>query len=155
MREKSIRKKLAESVVMAVQDEQDEGRKLSDQIEEVIRLGKYIEGKTRPMKIRLKSQASAEEILAGSWKLARKEILKNVWLKRDLNEREILKLNELWEKAKKTPPEQSRSGEDEILLESQRYEIKEMVHKKREEWGSKHTSGGGRTELKKKLHLLM
>ena len=37
---------------MAVQDEQDGGRRLSNQIEEVIRLGKYIEGKTCTIKIR-------------------------------------------------------------------------------------------------------
>ena len=34
---------------MVVYDEQDEGRRLSDQIDKVIRLGKYIEGKIRTM----------------------------------------------------------------------------------------------------------
>ena len=43
--------------------------------------------------------------------------------------------------------EQKRS-EDEILLESQRHAIKEMVHKEKEEWGSKHTNRGEKTELK-------
>ena len=52
------------------------------------------------MKIRLKLQASAEEILAGSWRLARKETFKKVWLRRDLNEEERVKLYELWEETK-------------------------------------------------------
>ena len=73
----------AESVVTAVQDEQDERRRLSDEIEEVIKLGKYIEGITCSIKIRFKLQASAEEILAGSWRLARKERFKKLWLTRD------------------------------------------------------------------------
>ena len=52
------------------------------------------------MKIRLKSQAFAEEILAGSWRLARKERFKKAWLRRDLNEEERVKLKELCEEAK-------------------------------------------------------
>ena len=61
LKEELHENKSAESVVMAVQDEQDEGWRLSDEIEEVIRLWKYIKGKTHPMEIRLKSQASAVE----------------------------------------------------------------------------------------------
>ena len=53
------------------------------------------------MKIKLKLQASAEEILAGSWRLAREKRFKKVWLKQDLNEDERIKLDELWEEAKK------------------------------------------------------
>ena len=38
--------------------------------------------------------------MAGSWRLARKERFKKVWLRRDLNEEERVKLNDLWEEAK-------------------------------------------------------
>ena len=62
--------------------------RVRDEIEEVIVFGKYIEGKTRSMKIRLKSLASAEKILAGSLRLTRKKRFKKVWVKRDLNEEE-------------------------------------------------------------------
>ena len=51
------------------------------------------------MRIRLKSQAFSDEILAGSWRLARKERFKKVQLRRDLNEEERVKLNKLWEEA--------------------------------------------------------
>ena len=34
------------------------------------------------------------------------------------------------------PRKKKNRSEDEILLESQRHEIKEMVHKEREDWGS-------------------
>ncbi|MPC76213.1 hypothetical protein E2C01_070620 [Portunus trituberculatus] len=71
-------KKQAEKVVMEVKDDGEEGKRLSEEIEEVFRLRKYEEGKTRPLKIRIRSQEGAEEILASSWRLGRKEAYKNV-----------------------------------------------------------------------------
>ena len=38
--------------------------------------------------IKFKSQKDVEEALAGAWRLAREAALKNVWLRRDLNEKE-------------------------------------------------------------------
>ncbi|MPC28259.1 hypothetical protein E2C01_021458 [Portunus trituberculatus] len=72
---------------MEKKDDEEESRRLSGEIEEVYRLGKY-EGKTCLLKIRIRSQAVAEEILAGSWRMGRKEVYKNVWLRRNLNEEE-------------------------------------------------------------------
>ncbi|MPC84939.1 hypothetical protein E2C01_079693 [Portunus trituberculatus] len=63
----------AEKVVMEVKDDEGEGKRLSKEIEEVYRLGKDEEGNTRLLKIRIRSQASAEEILADSWRLERRE----------------------------------------------------------------------------------
>ncbi len=45
--------------------------KLEDEIEEVYRIGKYNQGKSRPLKIKLKSQTTTEETLANAWKLAK------------------------------------------------------------------------------------
>ena len=99
--EREVReKKVAEGVLGAVQDGNTEARALGDDIEEVVRLGKYEEGKQRPMRIRMRSQVAAEQALAGSWRLAKREEYKKVWVRPDLNEEERAKLNELWNEAK-------------------------------------------------------
>ncbi len=49
----------------------------------------------------MRSQVVAEELTARVWKLASKEIYKKFWIRRDPNEEERVKLNELWNKAKK------------------------------------------------------
>ena len=87
-------------IVETVSEEQDGGNKLNEEIEEVFRLGKYEENKHRPLKIRMRSQVAAEELIARSWKLASKESFKKVWIRRDLNEDERMKVNELWTEAK-------------------------------------------------------
>ena len=95
-REKSV----AKGVLRSVQGEDDEAREICEEIEEVTRIGKFEEGKQRPMRIRLRSQVTAERVLAGSWRLASKEEYKKVWVRRDLNEDERAKLGELWNEAK-------------------------------------------------------
>lgn len=52
--------------------EEEDGR-IIDETEEVVRLGKYVEGVKRPLKIRFRSQTAAKEGLVKTWKLARKE----------------------------------------------------------------------------------
>ena len=99
IREKQERKTV-EKVVETVCEDQDGGNKLSEEIEEIFRLGKYEENKHRPLKIRMRSQVAAEELIAKSWKLASKEDYRRVWIRRDLNEDERVKVNELWNEAK-------------------------------------------------------
>ncbi|MPC32819.1 hypothetical protein E2C01_026150 [Portunus trituberculatus] len=70
---KEYEKNQAEKVVMEVKDDDEEPKRLSKEIEEVYRLGKHEEGKTRPLKIRIRLQTSAEQSLAGSWRLERKK----------------------------------------------------------------------------------
>ncbi len=62
--------------------------KLEDEIEEVYRIGKYNQGKSRSLKIKLKSQTAAEETLAKVWKLAKSNEFKQVWIRRGMNEKE-------------------------------------------------------------------
>lgn len=93
-------RKVAEEVVQTIDEEQEGGSKISEEIEEVFRLGKYEVNKSRPLKIRLRSQVAAEELVAKSWKLATKEGYKAVWIRRDLNEEERGKIKELWNEAK-------------------------------------------------------
>ncbi len=61
--------------------------KLKDEIEEVYMIGKYEQGESRPMKIKLKSKTAAEEALVNAWKLAKSEEHKQVWLRREMNEK--------------------------------------------------------------------
>ena len=68
---------------------------VQDEVEEIVRLGRYIEGRSRPMKVRLYSQAAAEEILRNSWKLKELEPYKKVFIRRNMTEEERDKLNEL------------------------------------------------------------
>ena len=90
-------KKIAVDIVKEVEDE---GKKLEEEIEEVVRIGKYNEGGQRPMKIRFKSQSTAEEILGRSWRLANKDAYKNIWIKKDMTEEERAKTKELIDEAK-------------------------------------------------------
>ena len=60
-----------------------------------------------------------------------------------MNEEERVKLNKLWEDAKEK--KQNRTKAERMRFY---WKVKEMVHKEREEWGSKNTSGGGKTKLK-------
>ncbi|KAK3878776.1 hypothetical protein Pcinc_016587 [Petrolisthes cinctipes] len=79
---------------------EEENMDYEREIEEVYRLGKYEEGRDRPMKIKLKSHAAAMNILGRTWKLAQTEKYKKVWIREDLNEEERARRNELIEDAK-------------------------------------------------------
>ena len=48
-----------------IADEED----MSSEVEEIMRLGTYEEGKTRPLKMKMKTQVAAEALLRDSWKL--------------------------------------------------------------------------------------
>ena len=87
-------------MLTAIKEDNSEARVLCEEIEEVVRLGKFVEGKQRLMRIRMRSQVAAEQVLSGSWRLANREEYKKVWVRRDLNEEERQKLNELWNEAK-------------------------------------------------------
>ena len=87
-----------------------EDSKLENEVEEFRRLGKYVQGKSRPLKIKFKSQVDAEEALAGASKLAKKEETKNIWIKKDLNREERAKVSELWTEA--TAKNEERTEEE-------------------------------------------
>ena len=84
--------KRAKEIIAKVAEEDTE---IIDQVEEVHRLGRYEPGKTRPMKVRFSVQSAAEHVLERTGKLARVEELKQVWIKRDMNEEERKKEREL------------------------------------------------------------
>ena len=66
----------------------EEETKFDEEIEEIQRMGRYEEGKIRPLKLRLKSQAVTEEILAKAFTLKRAEEYNEVCIKKSMNEEE-------------------------------------------------------------------
>lgn len=95
-------REVAKQVIKTVQDST---QNFDQEVEEVIRLGRFQEGRARPLKVRLRSQMSVEEIMARSGKLADNPEYKDVWVKRDMNseerERERTLRNEAKEKNEK------------------------------------------------------
>ena len=73
----------------------EEETKFEEEIEEIQRMGCYGEGKTSPLKLRLKSQAITEEILARAFTLKRAEEYNEVYIKKSMNDEERQKLRKL------------------------------------------------------------
>ena len=80
-------------------------------IEEVVRLGKYDEGRIRPLRVKFASQNSVEEIMLRTGKLARSRNYYNIWIKRDANEEEREKERELIMEAKERNEQRSEEEE--------------------------------------------
>ncbi|MPC83970.1 hypothetical protein E2C01_078694 [Portunus trituberculatus] len=78
---------MPKTIIKRVQDGTEE---FDQEVEEVIRLGRYSEGVKRPMKVKMRSQVAVEEIMARKGKLADDVDHKEIWIKRDmsLDERE-------------------------------------------------------------------
>ena len=66
---------------------------LEQEVEETYRIGKYREGNARPLKVRVRSQVTVEEIKARASMLAQSEGYKEIWIKRDMNLEERQKEN--------------------------------------------------------------
>lgn len=64
-------------------------------VEDHLRLGKYEEGKTRPVKITLKSQADAESLLRNAWKLKNSQETNTIYVRRNMSQEERAKMREL------------------------------------------------------------
>ena len=78
----------------------EERANLEEEIEEIHRLGQYKEDITRPVKVLLKSQSATEDILYRTSKLKETAGLENIYIKRNKNEEERKKHNELLAEAK-------------------------------------------------------
>ncbi|MPC57703.1 hypothetical protein E2C01_051690 [Portunus trituberculatus] len=102
-------------------------QELDQEVEEVISLGRYSEWGRKPVKVRMRSQVVAEEIMARKGKLADDTENKDIWIKRDMNleKRETEKV--LRNEAKEKKREKDGDREKNFLLDSSRYETKEVV----------------------------
>ena len=72
-----------------------------------MRLGPYIEGDIRPIKLRLKTQTSTEKILVRTYKLRDIAEYKDVFIKKNMNEEERQQFKELKEEAKQKNDERT------------------------------------------------
>ena len=88
-REEKEKEKIRQVIAEIVDDEEQ----ALSAVEEYHRLGKFEENKGRPLRIKFATQAQAEEIINGAWKLAGKDKFRKIWINRDLDmkERETLK----------------------------------------------------------------
>ena len=98
LREREEVKKVKE--ILASLNDEEENEKYEDEVEEVRRLGRFVQGGVRPIKIRFKSQIAAEELLYRAGRFSKSDQYKDVWLKRDLDEEERSKMKELSQCAK-------------------------------------------------------
>ena len=83
-----------------IQTVQESTQELEKDVEETYRIGKYTEGGKRPLKVRMRSQVTVEEILAKTGKLAQRMEYKDIWIKRDMNLEERDKERELRNEAR-------------------------------------------------------
>ncbi|MPC58110.1 hypothetical protein E2C01_052105 [Portunus trituberculatus] len=94
-----MERELDKTIIKQVQDSMQE---LDQEVEEVIRLGRYSEGSRKPVKVRMRSQVVVEEIMGRKGKLANDTEHKDIWIKRDMNleerKKEIVLINEAKEK---------------------------------------------------------
>ena len=88
--------KINEIIAEVVED----GESAMSSVEEQYRIGKYEENKNRPIKLKFATQALAEEVIRGAWRLSKKDEYKGVWINRDLDEVERVKQKELVNEAK-------------------------------------------------------
>lgn len=80
-------RKAAKELVEVVQEQEEE---LGEEVK-VYRMGKYNDSKTRALQC-----TGAEKILLKSWKLSKKENIKNVPLRKDTNEEERFQFVDLF-----------------------------------------------------------
>ncbi|MPC17837.1 hypothetical protein E2C01_010704 [Portunus trituberculatus] len=100
---------------------QDSTQELDQEVEELIKLEKFIEQGRRPMKVRMRSQVAVEEIMTRKGKLADDTEFKDIWIKRDMNLEEREKEKVLRNEAKDGDRERICTGG------VSRYESKEVL----------------------------
>ena len=71
-------------ILKQLNDEED--TKFEEEVKEVMRLGPYIEGGVRPIKLKLKTQTATEEILVRTYKLRDIEEYNDVFIRKSMNE---------------------------------------------------------------------
>ena len=114
--------KIVKEVFNMIQKEHSE---IAEEIVEIHRLGKY-EGEIRPLKVKFRSQTTAQDILSKAWKLANR--YKKIWLRKDMTEEERARFNVLIKEVKGKKRNENGRRETESLLESFRPKSEKVVH---------------------------
>ena len=99
---------MARRVIKLVQD----NTQSLDQEVEVHRIGKYNEGGTRPLRVRMRSQIAVEGIMARTGKLTENIKHKDIWIKKDMSLNEREKERALRSKRKEKEKEKDIDRED-------------------------------------------
>ena len=126
-KERTRRNKMHKQILKQLNDE-DEKTKFKEEVEEVMRLGPYIEGgvTVRPIKLRLKTQTATEEILARAYKLRNIAEYKDVFIMNSMNEEERQQFKELEEETKQR---NEKTTEEKTKFFWSKEQDKEMIHK--------------------------
>ena len=98
---------MIQEVLEKISEEEDN---LFGEVEEIMRLGAYEEDKNRPIKIKLKSQVTAEVILRNAWRLSNYDETKGIYIRRNMTEEERAKIKVLVMEVKER--NEARSEED-------------------------------------------
>ena len=88
---------------------------LRNEVVDHTRLGKYDDGKDRPIKIRFNTQAAAEHMLYNSWMLHGDAELSKVFIRRNMSEEEREKLREMLTEAKHRNDERSEEEREQFF----------------------------------------
>ena len=97
--------KMVKDLLKNLNDEDKQN--LEEEVEEIHRLGPYKQGRTRPIKVLLKSQQVTEEILYRTTKLREVDGCKDIYIKKNRNEDERKRHTELVEQARELNDERS------------------------------------------------
>ena len=89
------RRRMEEERIKNLLNKISEEEDVSGEIEDYMRLGKYEEGKSRPIKITLKSQVIAERLISMSWKLKDTQETRMIYVRRNMTQEERDKMREL------------------------------------------------------------
>ena len=120
-REQKEKEKVNEVLKEVIDENQPMGM-----VEEVYRIGKFEEGKYRPIKIKFTTQARAEEVISNAPKLAGKEKFKKVWINRDMDRDERNVLKTLVEQAKQKNLERTEEEQEQFY-----YQVRDLKIRKR------------------------
>ncbi len=112
---------------------QDDEQELEREVEEVYRMGKYKEGEKRPLKVKMRSQGAAEELLARTGKLAGSEEYKNIWVKRDMNLEEREREKELRHEAKEKNERRTETEKEEFYWKIVDGKLRKWYNRERKE----------------------
>ena len=95
----------------------DDGEDLSGEVEESVRLGAFEKGKNRPLKIKLKSQVTAEFLLQNSWKLKDQEETKGIYVRWNMTEQERENLKDILKQTREKNEERTEEDKLKFFLE--------------------------------------
>ena len=129
MRERDERE-MVKRIVSFLQDDEQE---LEREVEEVYRMGKYKEGEKRPLKVKMRSQGAAEELLARTGKLVGSEEYKNIWVKRDMNLEEREREKELRHEAKEKNERRTETEKEEFYWKIVDGKLRKWYNRERKE----------------------